>query len=166
MSSDAEAAIVHVVPAVPVIIDGVRYEAEEINRFDGQRLRFTVDKGGVLHAFTTVEELEVFVEREYGPVFDPSYGAIVTSTGLTVSRFHIDMFYLGGEPLGVPPGTKLPYLGTFNNAISSAQICDSRGVTLYEYENYGGSSYYLPPGSSWTMLTFQGWNDRASSLQG
>lgn len=151
-------------PMHPVIIDGVRYESEEINLFDGQRLRFTVDKSGTLYAFTTAKALEAFVESEYGPVFDPLDNVVITSTGLTSSKFYVDVFYVGGEPLIVSPGTELDYLGTFNNVISSAKICDSRGVTLYDYENYGGSSFYMPPGSSWTMLTFQGWNDRASSI--
>ncbi|MDV2989558.1 MAG: hypothetical protein P3T54_05360 [Dehalogenimonas sp.] len=166
MSAEAEAAIVHVVPQCPVIIDGVWYTAEQINLFDGQRLRFTVDKAGVLYAFTTVEDFEYFIQSEYGRVFDALPDMGTSSTGLTVSYLHTDMWYEGGVPLVVVPGGKLEYLGVYNNAISSAKISDTRGVMLYEYEACMGSSYYLPPGTVWSMLIFQGWNDRASSLQG
>lgn len=164
MSPEAEAAIVHVVPPCPVIIDGIRYKAEEINLFNGQRLRFTVDKAGALYAFTTAKGLEEFAETAYGEmVFCVAGGSGTAATGLSYSVFFVDMWY-GGSKLSVDPGTQLPSLGPLDNAISSAQICDQAGVYIYEYLNFGGSYFYMPPGSTWTMLTFQGWNDRVSSI--
>lgn len=164
MSPEAEAAIVHVVPPCPVIIDGVWYAAEEINLFDGQRLRFTVDKAGALYAFTTAKGLEAFAEAAYGEmVFNIAGGSGTAATGLSYSVFFVDMWY-GGAKMPVYPGTQLPDIDEYDNAISSAQICDQAGVYVYEYVNFGGSYFYMPPGSTWTMLTFQGWNDRVSSI--
>ncbi|AKG53253.1 hypothetical protein DGWBC_0574 [Dehalogenimonas sp. WBC-2] len=164
MSPEAEAAIVHVVPPCPVIIDGIRYEADEINLFNGQRLRFTVDKAGALYAFTTAKGLEVFAEAVYGEmIFSMAGGYGTDATGLSYSVFFVDMWYMGTK-IPVYPGTQLPSLDAQDNTISSAQICDQAGVYIYEYANYGGSYFYMPPGSTWTMLTFQGWNDRVSSI--
>ena len=66
MSPEAEAAIVHDIPACPVIIDGVSYEPEDVTLFNGQRLRFSVGKDKNLYAFTTVEGLEEFLQDQFG----------------------------------------------------------------------------------------------------
>ncbi|AKG53256.1 hypothetical protein DGWBC_0577 [Dehalogenimonas sp. WBC-2] len=58
MSAEAEAAIVHVIPMVPVNVDGTWYKAEEITLFNGQRLHFTEDKGGSLFAFTDAKSMD------------------------------------------------------------------------------------------------------------
>jgi hypothetical protein len=163
MSVAAEKAIVHVVPECPVIIDGIWHKADDIILFNGQRLRFTVDKAGQLYAFTTAVGLEKFIEAEYGKVFD-GLGSIGTlSTGLNNSEFYVDMWYRGAK-LPIYPGMQVGDLGGFENAFSSAQICDQAGVYIYEYANFGGSYFYMSPGSTWSMLTFQGWNDRVSSI--
>jgi hypothetical protein len=169
ISPEDEAAIVHEIPPCPVIIDGVRYQAEEINLFNGQRLRFAIDAEGTLFAFTTAKGLEDFVEKEYGPVFDRMAEAGPSSTGLDVSLFFIDVWYMGGEPMIVAPGTEWPQLEEYNNAISSAKICDTSGAYLYDYEYFGGSYLYLAPGTSHSVLMFDifhYFNDRASSIKG
>lgn len=163
MSAEAELSLVHVIPECPVIIDGVWYKAEDIILFNGQRLRFTVDKAGSLCAFTTVAGLEKFVEAEYGKVFDGTGSIGNLSTGLNYSEFYVDMWYSGAK-LPVCPGMQVGDLGGFDNAFSSAKICDQSGVYIYEYANFDGSYFYMPPGSTWSMLTFQGWNDRVSSI--
>jgi hypothetical protein len=64
MSPEAEAKIIHQVPSCPVIIDGVKYEPEQIHLFDGQQLGFISGKDGNLYAFTTEEGLQRFKEAE------------------------------------------------------------------------------------------------------
>ncbi|ADJ26831.1 hypothetical protein Dehly_1551 [Dehalogenimonas lykanthroporepellens BL-DC-9] len=54
--------------------------------------------------------------------------------------------------------------GNYDKTITSAKHCDQAGVYIYEYADFGGSYFYMPPGSTWSMLTFQGWNDRISSI--
>lgn len=164
MSAEAESSLVHVIPECPVNIDGVWYKAEDIILFNGQRLRFTVDKAGQLYGFTTAAGLEKFVEAEYGAsAFGTTGDAATSSTGLNISVFFPDWWY-GGVGLPVAPGEHVPYLGEYDNAISSAKICDQSGVYIYEYANFDGSYFYMPPGSTWSMFTFQGWNDRVSSI--
>ncbi len=65
MSAEEEAAIVHTVPQVPVVIDGELYQPEDISLFNGQRLHFTVGSDGTLYAFTAAEELEKFIAEEH-----------------------------------------------------------------------------------------------------
>ncbi|ADJ26836.1 conserved hypothetical protein [Dehalogenimonas lykanthroporepellens BL-DC-9] len=163
MSAEAESSLVHVIPECPVIVDGVWFKAEDIILFNGQRLRFTVDKAGQLYAFATAVGLEKFVEAEYGKVFDGAGSIGTLSTGLSKSEFFVDMWYRGAK-LPIEPGMQVGDLGGFENAFSSAKICDQVGVYIYEYADFGGSYFYMPPGSTWSMLTFQGWNDRASSI--
>jgi hypothetical protein len=88
MSAEAEAAIVHQVPPGPVVIDGTRYEASEVNLFDGQRLGFAVDTGRVFYAFTTVEGLGRFMQEQYGGPLpqDSSIGGGLRSE--TLSMFY------------------------------------------------------------------------------
>lgn len=66
MSPEEEAAIVHGIPAYPVIIDGVSYEPEGVALFNGQRLHFVTGKDGKLYAFTAVEGLEKCIQEQFG----------------------------------------------------------------------------------------------------
>jgi hypothetical protein len=65
MSPEDEAAIVHTVPQVPVIINGIKYDPEDVVLFNGQRLHFTVGKDKQLYAFSDVKELEEFLYSQY-----------------------------------------------------------------------------------------------------
>lgn len=160
MSTEAEAAIVHVVPEVPVIIDGVRYKPGEITLFNGQRLRFVVDTDGVLRAFTTVKGLEQFIAEEFGQ--PASRGVELLS--LAYGRFYEHIYY-SGWALWVGPGIGISDLGFFHDKISSVQV--DQGITagvLWEHEYFTGSYFWVSGGSSYPSLVPYGWNDRASSL--
>ena len=65
MSPEDEAAIVHTTPQVPVIINGIKYDPEDVVLFNGQRLHFTVGKDKQLYAFSDVKELEEFLYSQY-----------------------------------------------------------------------------------------------------
>ena len=57
-------AIVHRVQKVPICIDGVWYEPEEISLFNGQELFFGVPNDGRFYAFTDLRALEEFLQKD------------------------------------------------------------------------------------------------------
>jgi hypothetical protein len=155
MSPEEEAKIVHAIPSCPVIIDGVEYKAGDINLFDGIRLRFIVGKEGNLYAFTTAKGLEEF-QAGYKQEIELDSGA---------SIFYMDMWYVG-ESFGIYPGNGYPYLYQlgYDNAVSSVKATSSASWTyLYDYTNFQGDVFTMAGGTNYSMLYFQGWNDRASS---
>jgi hypothetical protein len=159
MTAEAEAAIVHEVPQVPVIIDGVRYKPEQIHLFDGKQLGFTVGKDGQLYAFTSQAVLEKFMDNNG-----------------TAEKLRLDspdsVFYENinyewqSYVLWVPPGVSLYSLGPMNNMISSMKIniLADNGCTLFDYPNLLGDYFAVNGGTNWPNLGWYGWNDRASSL--
>lgn len=166
LSPEEEAAIIHDVPPCAVIIDGVKYEPEQIHLFDGQRLRFTIDNENNLYAFTTEEGIDKFhkTQRELiSKEFNPD--ALPLSAGY--SFFYEDISY-GGMYLAVPagyPNGYLPNLGIMNDKISSFRL-DS-GIykaCLYEDIDYGGDVFERVGGTNISCLWIFGWNDKASSL--
>jgi len=156
MSAADEAKIVHAIPPCPVIIDGVKYKPEDISLFNGKRLRFIAGKDGSLYAFTTPEGLEQFqVENRPSSAVPNNY-----------SNFYRDAFY-SGESFGLLPGCGCPTLSQmgFDKSVSSAKATTAAAWSyLYDLTNYQGDSFAMPGGSNYSMLIFQGWNDRASSV--
>ena len=164
MSAEDISAIEHIVPMVPVNVDGSWYEAEEITLFDGQRLFFTLDHTGGLYAFTLAVELESFLVSEYGDVFGSSLSLETRSLDDTFSTLHENWMY-GGWDIEVAPFARVEALpGYMNDAISSAKIGPNAPLTLWEYANYQGNSLTIPAGSAYFALALYGWNDRASSI--
>lgn len=167
-----EAAIVHQAPDYPVIVDGVRYEPDEISRFNGQVLRFVWDeraeKEGVIYAFTTVEGLEQYLREQWGW---PSSQESTTSDGQIAglwTNFYKHWWY-GGAVFGSAPGVGWPDLRVapagWNDRISSVQVAtEASGATLYEHVNFGGAQFWMQSGSNYPVLWWHGWNDRASSV--
>ena len=156
MSAADEAKIVHAIPPCPVIIDGVKYKPEDISLFNGKRLRFIAGNDGSLYAFTTPEGLEQFqIEIRPSSAVPNNY-----------SNFYRNVLY-SGESFGLLPGCGYPYLSQigFDKAVSSAKATTAAAWSyLYEQTNYQGDSFVMPGGSNYSMLIFQGWNDRASSV--
>jgi hypothetical protein len=167
LSPERESKIVHEVPPCPVIIDGIKYEPEQIHLFDGQRLRFTVDNENNLYAFTTEKAIDRFHQEQRALLSVETPGDVVLmSAGYSYFYEHI---YFGGSALAVPPGYPggyVPNLGIMNDKISSF-ILDS-GIykaCLYEDLYYGGDVFERVGGTMITSLWIFGWNDRASSLK-
>ena len=156
MSAADEAKIVHAIPPCPVIIDGVKYKPEDISLFNGKRLRFIAGNDGSLYAFTTPEGLEQFqIEIRPSSAVPNNY-----------SNFYRNVLY-SGESFGLLPGCGYRYLSQigFDKAVSSAKATTAAAWSyLYEQTNYQGDSFVMPGGSNYSMLIFQGWNDRASSV--
>ena len=161
MSEDEIKTIVHVAPQCPVIVDGVLYDGKDISLFDGQRLHFTTGKKGNLYAFTDAVKMETFLEKEYGNI----YNLQIIYSSRSVSTLHTDWF-LSGLERSCSPGQQIENLAAddFDNCISSAKICAEAPVTMWDYAGFSGDSFTMPPGTTYNVLTLQGWNDRASSI--
>ncbi|AAW39522.1 MAG: hypothetical protein LLF82_001326 [Dehalococcoides mccartyi] len=165
MSAEDEAKLIQVVPQCPVNVDGVWYKAEEITLFNGHQLHFTTDKKGGLYAFTDARAMEIFLEAEYGDIFNTSTDKAMQMLRLDRSELFADWLYSGNLML-LDPYAQISNLATlgWDNQISSAQICSSAPVTLWEYSGFQGSSFTMLADSSHAALTFEGWNDRASAI--
>lgn len=160
MSAEAEAAIVHVVPQVPVTINGVLYNPEDIKLFNGQRLHFTLDNEGNLYAFTSAKDLEKFINNEFGQseLINNNNGATRAAVALWE---HIT--YLG-DSISLSANEARASFGDFNDKASSfvvGQGLDS-GV-IWEHENFEEDSFTRPGGTAIPFLGLYGWNDIASS---
>lgn len=167
LSPEDESKIIHEVPPCPVIIDGIKYEPEQIHLFDGQRLRFTVDNENNLYAFTTEDAIDKFHHKQRELLANENIGDVVLlSAGY--SYFYEDM-YFGGAGLAVPPGYPGGYvanLGVMNDKISSFILDDGiYKACLFEDLYYSGDVFERVGGTMITSLWIFGWNDRASSLK-
>jgi hypothetical protein len=158
LAAKAESAIVHIVPACPVIIDGIVYPARGISLFNGKRLRFVTDIDDNLCAFTTAQRFEQFQRQQFAQILHleaDMYG-----------YFYQGSNYTGGY-VSLMPGTGITALSPYamDNDISSTGIYTAtQWAYLFDYDNYGGDWYAMPPASAYPNLSNQGWNDRASSV--
>ncbi len=159
MSPEAQAAIVHQVPPVPVIIDGTLYEPEQIHLFDGRQLGFAMGNDGQLYAFTSFATLEDFIgEQSLAPLFEPPPEYCVFYEFINFD--YVDHW------AWLLPGTTIFSLSSvcMNDIISSMKIRPyaANGCTLFEHDNLQGD--YLPAnaGTEWPNLGY--WDNRASSL--
>ncbi|MDA8217873.1 MAG: hypothetical protein M0Z94_09690 [Dehalococcoidales bacterium] len=136
------APIVHPIPNYPVVVDGVRYQPEEISRFNGRALRFIWDKKsaaeGVIYAFTTAQGLERYLKEQWN--WSPSAKPPTAGSSATLA-----------EP----------------SAIIGPESVDPYWTLFYEHDGFDGNSIRLEPGACFGDLTSwpAGWNDRISSLK-
>jgi hypothetical protein len=158
MAPEAEAKIVHQVPEVPVIIDGVLYQPEDIHKFDGRQLGFTVGPDGRLYAFTDGIVLVDFISIQSK--------AGLFSTLSIYSRFCEGYYLSGMRQLEVPPGVSMFSLGSMNNIISSMDISAyaDNGITLFDLPNLQGDYFHGYYWIQYPNLGTYGWDNRASSL--
>jgi hypothetical protein len=168
MSTEDEAKIVHSVPPCPeVIIDGVLYKSEAISKFDGKQLGFTTGIDGKLYAFTTEEDLEAFQKQQIADVSQekPDSGEAILNIDPTYSYYYYN-WYCGGDYITLHYQINLANLPpNWDNQISSLEVNTSCYATrLYDYINFGGDYFEALAGTTYSVLFFQGWNDRASSI--
>jgi len=168
MSPEDEAKIVHEVPPCPeIIIDGTAYKSEDIHKFDGQQLGFIVGNDGILYAFTTQEGFQNFKQTQMINAVpgNGSSGGIILSIDNIYSHYYWD-WYCGGSVISLDYRYSLANLAFgWDNAISSLEVARSCNATrLYDYANFGGDYFEALAGTTYNVLLFQGWNDRASSI--
>lgn len=165
--------IIHRVPSVPVVIDGVHYEPQQIARFNGRALHFVAgpQERGVLRAFTSPQAAQDYARRQSSKL--PS-----TPTPLDVidSRAHFYEHNFSGNEFTLEPGQGIADLRSvncflwwctnFDNQISSVAASRTASWTvLCDYYNYYGDCLWIPRGTTAdnSYLWRFGWNDRASS---
>jgi hypothetical protein len=150
---EGEASLIHPIPSVPVIVDGVRYEPEEISRFNGILLRFVITsdsaREGRMYAFTSDEGLQGFLSEHGGLPSDE-----VREGGMEGVDYYVSES--GGPPPPPPEGSTIP----------NVQLA-SYWTKFFEHINYNGKQFGSAPGVGWPDLRYTppGWNDIISSLQ-
>jgi hypothetical protein len=164
MSPEAEKAIVHEVPPCPVIIDGIKYQPEQIYLFDGQQLGFVAGDDGLLYAFTTEAGIHRFIKGKNGLSASSEKSKLPLSKD-TMSHFYLDAF-LAGDKLDVAYTVDYSSLSSlWNNLISSLEVStECTYCRIYEYANFQGDYHQTSGGDTEQWLDYYGWNDRASSI--
>ena len=171
--------IVHPIPQMPIVIDGVRYAPEGISQFNGRVLRYVLDQRtqseGVIYAFTTLEGLTQYLKDQWG--WEPA-SANTRSMGTGIVRpmsdsywtvFYADAYYAGSTILSAP-NAAISDLSTvspgWNDRISSVQVSTGAAwATLYADTSYAGDQLWMQRGTEWSSLAGNGWDNRASSLK-
>jgi hypothetical protein len=173
------ASVVHPVPKLPIVVDGVRYAPEDISHFNGVVLRYVLDdrdkSEGVMYAFTTVKGLTTYLKDQWGwqPASAVTAGAADTAVQPANDSYwtvFYDDAYYAGSTLLTAPGAVIPDLGAispaWNDRISSVQVSTGAAwATLYADINYGGDQLWMQRGTQWPWLASNGWDNRASSIK-
>lgn len=170
---------------IPVILDGVRYDADRFNALNislsrGVDLHFAFfkDDQSVVYAFTARADVIRFLDSQQsrpsasgGRLARPNL-APRASNGCP---YHADPVYsvffedinCGGARLPVYPGATVSSLQSWNDILSSG-VCspyyEIQSCALFEHVNYGGASLWFSRGQGRNDFSLSGWNDRASSL--
>lgn len=165
--------LVHRVPQVAVVVDGVEYAPEDIIRFNGVELTFV--------AGTDQDRLVALTDDR--PLRAAAWAAITVhqrATAFTdprpVTQGEVQMFehhFYGGDWFWCPAKRGWPDLtrvrhgswpgSDWNDTISSTGATNCL-VYYYEHINYGGIRLYAPPGINIPDMERIGWNDRISSV--
>jgi hypothetical protein len=178
--------IVHRVPQVPLTVDGIAIEPQEISRFDGQALDFVAGDGS-LAAFTDRRLISTWLQISIiGRI--AARGKRQKSDVLDISPY--DLEQAGGaaaggsiKPAADPPnsgGPVNPPPGGWRGSGGDSGFNSPPGPTggapwtanfvLYQDIRWGGSQLGLQSGEGYNDLTevsnglFSDWNDEASSV--
>ena len=164
--------LVHKTPKVPVVIDGVRYEPEDIHRFDGRPLYMIVDlaEPDVLTGFTKQRDFRAAADAKKGEL-DASitsqfaagqYADYFSSDECTGDKLTVHSGWAINDLRAVQRGCVLWWCaGDWNDAISSVWINGSQ--TMNSDIHYGGDWFYIV---GWGCLNASpyGFDNIASSL--
>lgn len=162
--------------AVPVILDGVKYTAEEFNATYGPEtiLHYLVtdENPDTLYAFKTEKDLENYLKSQ-GHEVDFSEDTMIETTPLQTPSFgsdfslFIDNPWIGGWAFYLDRGYSSCNLGSYDNDISVVVPTDYSAYTrLYDYSGCWWSTLTIyTSGGPWLVqLANYGWNQRASGI--
>jgi hypothetical protein len=183
--------IVHKVPEVPIEIDGVSAEPQEIKNYDGRPLYYVVDQKSrqdevLLRVFSTEDKLherlresaqdEAARSDRTGRTFSGEAAPPEIPSGFTLWQ-HVGY---GGDSVTFDYEENVPdfrsvdcflwWCDNWNDRASSVGVPVNLGepqpnyYILHEHINYQGSQLWIPAGWFYEDLVRLGWNDRASSL--
>lgn len=155
---------VHPVPLIPIVVDGVKMQPEEISKYDGQPLYYLVteqsEAEGVIYIFTTLEKLTNSDELAQSSKNNNNLMTSCTNT----SVFYVDT-YQGGRSIGLEPGDyltlSLPAVYFLYKNIESVKT-----TSCNVYTKLFGS-----PGQLWLAccgitndLAIYGWDNKAVAI--
>jgi hypothetical protein len=173
-SPEVAANIHHATPEVPVVLDGVEYDPQDIQRLDGQALHFVLVNERTdrkyLHAFRDEAKPTIAMYlymRRIASIVDPA----------------------NWPPPSAWPPPQNPYIPGGGCGFMGAEPCHRSGdrpqppppppftsgqIQMFEHVGYQGNWFWLSMGFMWTDLrqvkrggVFGGdWNDQISSLGG
>jgi hypothetical protein len=165
--------IVHQVPKVPFILDGIEYDPKDIRRFDGRELHFVVGSQAVPNNALLAFEDRSILTNWLQIVYLSKVAGLNVARGLPFQSSDLgilDAVYAPGQPYTGPGrGGGVIYTPPLQGPASAPVE-----VTMYESVNFNGAALRLGPGSSWRNLTHltrfkfllwrYSWNDAISSI--
>jgi hypothetical protein len=169
------------IPAVDLVVDGKRYRAEDIRKFDGQALNFVANekaaKEGVLYAFTSRQRLKAYLEREHAL---PSEATKPEAAPAHLSWDYYSYFFeddsYDGKYLRLYPGywysdlRKIDrrcyvfWCDSWDNAISSVMASGQAWKTVLYSGPLGTGSTFTFYGHVDYAYLYDGWNNATSSM--
>jgi hypothetical protein len=163
--------ITHATPKVPVVIDGVRYEPEQIHKFDGRPLYLMVDlaKPNELvgfteeTAFTAASEAKIKAyEQQIGTSWYGDYAVIYSGDELRDNWERVNSGWGVNDLRAVARGCGIFGCdGDWNDVISSVEVHGH--IHLYPNPQYTGG-YLGVYGNGWLNLSPYGYDNIVSSL--
>jgi hypothetical protein len=163
--------ITHGTPKVPVVIDGVRYQPEQIHNFDGRALYLMVDvaKPDELVGFTKEADFKAAAEvktnaykQRNGVKSAGQYAVYYSEDELRGDWLHVDSGWGVNDLRAVRRGCGIfGCAGDWNDVISSFEIHGYQ--YLYGDPGYGGG-YLWAIGDGWFNMSTYGFDNMGSSL--
>jgi hypothetical protein len=175
--------IIHPIPQISIVIDGVYYAPQEIQQLNGISLHFVLSeetqKEEFLYIFKTPQEVQQYLQFQKTlplNLIKLQNSSIQASLTTTVSANFFEHLFFNGAVLTLEAGhawsdlekaCKSQFLwwctSDWNKVISSVRT-GSTTVMLFEHINFEGSSLTIPPHRSVESLVPLGWNNRVSSI--
>ncbi|MEM9462842.1 MAG: hypothetical protein AAGF11_52360 [Myxococcota bacterium] len=156
---------------ISVIVDGERYELEDMDELEGEPLHFFLDANaveeGVIYAFSDSEEEAEFIAQREKDILMQEDEQLTFRAPLTNSKFYdLDYYDIMFGKLG--KGDSIANLATHpdynDNDITSVKCRSGAYTHLYEYAGFGAPSLTCR-NVNIPHLNAYGWNQRASSLE-
>jgi len=167
------------IPEAPILLDGKLYSPKELSDAGVHLAHYVLDERsaemGVVQGFRSADELQNYLEKTGKmPSDEPTEAKALCNP---FSYFYDGILY-SGPYFTVYPGMGYPWLGSFDNRITSVRstqcgrwtlltsLPQFQGRKLWLYRNwavpYLGFYGYIT--FSWPFFTWNSWNNRASSV--
>jgi hypothetical protein len=167
---------VEFVPTVPVLVDGVLYSPEELEKHGIKVVRFLLDEEseakGTLRGFTNAASLQEFlVKQGRMPTDEPQ-----SPRAASCPSYFYEHWYYGGNWFNMHAGSAYPWLGSWNNRISSVSTTCASWTVLYSLPFYVNQQLWIGRYTNvpelgrygywrwWWGWKWRSWNDNAMSV--
>lgn len=156
---------------VAVVVDGDRYEPEDMEQFDDQDLFYYLDADaqseGVIYAFTAKDDVLAFMDEREPAIIAQEAEQLTFRAPLTYSKFYdwVDYDELFGKLKKGQSISNLDAHPDYNNNDISSVKCRANAYT-YLWDGFGFTGDALICRNiNIPELSAHGWNARASSLE-